>query len=109
MNEKRHIDVSNVAKPDIIGSLKMNCIVGTDKKCGGCPECSWHTVNGKSYMLPDRNSPTCLSCLTGHNYFLTIYGVCSITNAYCITVGQCNERCPHYNENAPSRKDDEDV
>ena len=103
------IDVSDVAKPVIIGSLKMNCIIGTDKKCGGCPECSWHTVNGKSYMLPDRNSQTCLSCVTGRNFFSCIYGVCSITKKYCITVGQCYERCPYYDENAPSWKDDEDV
>lgn len=103
------IDVSNVAKPVIIGSLKMNCIIGTDKKCGGCPECSWHTVYGKSYMLPDRNSQTCLSCVTGRNFFSCIYGVCSITKTYCITVGQCYEKCPYYDENAPSWKDDEDA
>lgn len=103
------IDVSNVAKPVIIGSLKMNCIIGTDKKCCGCPECSWQKVSGKSYMLPDRNSQICLSCVTGRNFFYCIYGVCSITKEYCITAGQCTERCPHYDENGPSWKDEEDA
>lgn len=92
------IDVSNVAKPVIIGSLKMDCIRDTDKKCGGCPECAWHTVNGKSYMLPDRNSQTCLSCSTGRMFFLVIYGVCSMTKEFCITAGQCTEKCQYYGD-----------
>ena len=78
--------------------LKMNCIIGTDKKCGGCPECSWHVINGKSYMLPDRNSQTCLSCATGRTFFLNIYGVCSMTKKFCITPGQCTEICPYYGD-----------
>ena len=82
----------------ILDNLKIRCIIDTDKTCCGCPECSWQKVQGKSYMLPDRNSQTCLSCATGRMFFYCIYGVCSITKEYCITAGQCTEKCPYYDE-----------